>query len=75
MTTVMCLYRNYFLQHINKDTVCLCISEGSLIPFFAASLGAKKVFDMQYLCSMSCMINAFLLYNDNLNNLCIVFFF
>lgn len=33
----------YILQVINKDTVCLSIGDGSLIPLIAAKLGAKKV--------------------------------
>ncbi|KAH9515598.1 Protein arginine N-methyltransferase 7 [Bulinus truncatus] len=31
-------------KHITCDTVCLVISDGSLLPLFAARLGAKKVF-------------------------------
>ena len=33
----------YILQHITDETVCLCISDGSLLPLIAARLGAKHV--------------------------------
>ncbi len=32
-----------YFQVITKDSVCLCISDGSLLPLMAAKLGAKKV--------------------------------
>ena len=34
--------RVYF-QVINKDSVCLCLSDTSLLPLIAAKAGAKKV--------------------------------
>nr|KAI8762043.1 protein arginine N-methyltransferase 7 [Biomphalaria glabrata] len=38
------LFINLLQKHITKDTVCLVISDGSLLPLMAARLEAKKVF-------------------------------
>ncbi|XP_029637505.1 protein arginine N-methyltransferase 7 [Octopus sinensis] len=41
------VYVNELKKVINKDTVCLSIGDGSLIPLIAAKLGAKKVFAVE----------------------------
>lgn len=33
----------HYLQAITPSSVCLCVSDGSLLPLMAAKLGAKKV--------------------------------
>ncbi len=34
-------------ETVNEDSVCLSVSDGSLLPFMAAKLGAKKVFALE----------------------------
>lgn len=41
------LFIKMLKQCITPDKVCLCISDGSLLPLIAAKLGAKKVFTVE----------------------------
>ena len=56
--------RIYFsFQNITRDTTCLCISDGSLLPLIAARLGAKHVYTIEtnHMCNR--VINDFIKHN------------
>ncbi|KAG1701356.1 Protein arginine N-methyltransferase 7 [Nymphon striatum] len=40
-------YINILKKIISKNTTCLCISDGSLLPIMAAKLGAKHVYSLE----------------------------
>ncbi|CAL1545743.1 unnamed protein product [Lymnaea stagnalis] len=46
------LFVQVLQKHISNETVCLVISDGTLLPLIAAALGAKKVFYLD--CNVSC---------------------
>ncbi|KAK7504556.1 hypothetical protein BaRGS_00004042 [Batillaria attramentaria] len=41
------IYLKLLKKHINSSSVCMCISDGSLLSLMAAKLGAKKVFAVE----------------------------
>jgi len=43
ISVVECLNELFYLQVVTPQTVCLCVSDGSLLPLMAARLGASKV--------------------------------
>ncbi|XP_059148867.1 protein arginine N-methyltransferase 7-like isoform X2 [Physella acuta] len=65
-------YTKVLQTHITSDTVCLVISDGSMLPLMAACLGAKKVFYLDSSWSCRKVIKEMVNFNQLGDKVCVL---